>query len=103
MLCRYHARAFDWDLLVIAVCVCVSPRTCSNKGCQEHLQKVYAAMAGAMISAAVGGVVFFFIPLGVSGGRGVNGMTRRNALDSFTHCVCVCVCVWCVCGGGGPQ
>ena len=65
---------------------------------------MYAAMAGAMVSAAVGGVVFFFIPLGVSGGRGVNGMTRRNALDFFTHCewcVCVCVCarahahVWC--------
>ena len=65
------------------VCVCLSVRVrlcvCSNKGCQEHLQKVYTAMAGAMISAAVGAVAYFFVPLGVSGlesacgGGGVRG------------------------------
>ena len=48
-------------------CVRVSVCVCSNKGCREHLQKVYTAMAGAMISAAVGAVAYFFVPLGVSG------------------------------------
>ena len=42
-----------------------------NKGCQEHLQKVYTAMAGAMISAAVGAVAYFFVPLGILGSLGV--------------------------------
>ena len=50
-----------------SLCVRVSVCVCSNKGCREHLQKVYTAMAGAMISAAVGAVAYFFVPLGVSG------------------------------------
>ena len=78
------------------MCVCLSVRVrlcvCSNKGCQEHLQKVYTAMAGAMISAAVGAVAYFFVPLGVSGlesacgGGGVRGWVGVGevAFDGIT-------------------
>ena len=37
-----------------------------NKGSQEHLQRVYTALAATMLTSAIGAALYFIVPFGVS-------------------------------------